>query len=127
LELNGRNFVQLALLVPGAAPANWLNTTEVGVGGGNTGISFNGGRYLYNNWEVDGWNNADEGSSNRLNTYPSLDTIAAFPISTSTEGAEMEKHAGPPSKWRLSRAPGISTARRSITSAMTTLMPTTGL
>jgi len=94
LELNGRNFVQLALLVPGAAPANWLNTTEVGVGGGNTGISFNGGRYFYNNWEVDGGNNTDEGSSNRLNTYPSLDTIAEFRISTSNYGAEMGKHSG---------------------------------
>ena len=92
LELNGRNFVQLALLVPGAAPANWLNTTSVGVYG-NTGISFNGGRYEYNNWEMDGGNNTDEGSSGTLNTYPSLDTIAEFRISTSNYGAEMGKHA----------------------------------
>ena len=59
LELNGRNFVQLALLVPGAAPMNDLNTTSVGVGS-NTSISFNGGRIQYNNWEVDGGNNTDE-------------------------------------------------------------------
>ena len=93
LELNGRNFVQLALLVPGAAPANYLNTSSVGVYS-NTAISFNGGRYEYNNWELDGGNNADEGSSVTLDTYPSLDTIAEFRISTSSYGAEMGKHAG---------------------------------
>jgi len=93
LELNGRNFVQLALLVPGAAPSNGLNTTSVGVLG-NTAISFNGGRLEYNNWEVDGGNNTDEGSGGTLNTYPSLDTIAEFRISTSNYGAEMGKHAG---------------------------------
>jgi len=93
LELNGRNFVQLALLVPGAAPSNFLNTTTVGVFS-NTTISFNGGRYEYNNWEVDGGNNTDEGSNATLNTYPSLDTIAEFRISTSNYGAEMGKHAG---------------------------------
>ena len=93
LELNGRNFVQLALLVPGAAPGNYLDTTQVGVGNG-TYISFNGGRYEYNNWEVDGGNNTDEGSATSLNTFPSLDTIAEFRISTSNYGAEMGKHAG---------------------------------
>jgi len=93
LELNGRNFVQLALLVPGAAPANGLNATSVGVGS-NTLISFNGGRYAYNNWEVDCGNNTDEGSSVTLNTFPSLDTIGEFRISTSNYGAEMGKHSG---------------------------------
>jgi hypothetical protein len=93
LELNGRNFVQLALAVPGAAPGNQLNTTVVGVGS-NLYISFNGIRYEYNNWEVDGGNNTDEGSNTSLNTFPSLDTIAGFRISTSNYGAEMGKHAG---------------------------------
>jgi hypothetical protein len=93
LELNGRNFVQLALLVPGAAPAGWLNTTSVGLNG-NTGISFNGERHFYNNWEVDGGNNTDEGTNVNLSTYPSLDTIAEFRVSTSNYGAEMGKHSG---------------------------------
>ena len=93
LELNGRNFVQLALLVPGAAPAAWLNTTSVGLSS-NTGISFNGERHAYNNWEVDGGNNTDEGSNITLNTYPSLDTVAEFRVSTSNYGAEMGKHSG---------------------------------
>lgn len=93
LSLNGRNWVSLALLVPGAAPDNGLNTTDVGVAGNNS-ISFNGNRTQYANWEIDGGNNTDEGSAGTFNTYPSIDTIAEFRISTSNYGAEMGKHAG---------------------------------
>ncbi len=93
LELNGRNWVTLATLVPGAAPDNGLDTSHVGVYGNNS-ISFNGGRTQYNNWEIDGGPNTDEGSAGTFNTYPSLDTIAEFRISTSNYGADMGKHAG---------------------------------
>jgi hypothetical protein len=93
LELNGRNFVLLALLVPGAAPSNGLTTNVVGVLANNS-ISFNGSRTQYNNWEIDGGNNTDEGSAGTFNTYPNLDTIAEFRISTSNYGADMGKHAG---------------------------------
>ncbi|HEV2425947.1 MAG TPA: carboxypeptidase-like regulatory domain-containing protein [Terriglobia bacterium] len=93
LDLNGRNWVSLALLVPGAVPDNGLNTTSVGVYGNNS-ISFNGNRMQYNNWEIDGGNNTDEGSASTFNTYPNLDTIAEFRISTSNYGADMGKHAG---------------------------------
>src|SRR5579862_847777 len=93
LDLNGRNWVSLALMVPGASPDNGLNTTSVGVNGNNS-ISFNGNRMQYANWEVDGGNNTDEGSASTFNTYPSLDSISEFRISTSTYGAEMGKHAG---------------------------------
>jgi hypothetical protein len=93
LELNGRNFVALALLVPGASPIEGWDSSAVGIFSW-LGISFNGGRYMYNNWELDGGNNTDEGSAGSLNTYPSLDTIAEFRISTSNYGAEMGKHSG---------------------------------
>jgi hypothetical protein len=93
LELNGRNFVALALMVPGAAPVQGWDSSAIGVTGA-LGISFNGGRMVYNNWEVDGGNNTDEGSAVTLNTYPSLDTIAEFRISTSNYGADMGKHSG---------------------------------
>src|SRR5512135_800017 len=88
LNLNGRNFVTLALLVPGAVPAGGLDTSHVGVYGNNN-ISFNGSRTQYNNWEIDGGNNTDEGSASTFNTYPNLDTIAEFRISTSNYGADM--------------------------------------
>jgi hypothetical protein len=93
LSLNGRNFVSLALLVPGAVADNGLNTQAVGVYGNNS-ISFNGGRMQYNNWEIDGGNNTDEGSASTFNTYPNLDTISEFRISTSNYGADMGKHSG---------------------------------
>ncbi len=93
LELNGRNFVTLATLVPGAVPDNGLDTTHVGVYGNNS-ISFNGNRTQYSNWEIDGGNNTDEGSASTFNTYPNLDTIAEFRISTANYGADMGKHAG---------------------------------
>jgi hypothetical protein len=93
LELNGRNFVALALLVPGAVPMEWWDSSAIGVTGW-LGISFNGGRNVYNNWELDGGNITDEGSAGSLNTYPSLDTIAEFRISTSNYGADMGKHSG---------------------------------
>ena len=93
LELNGRNFVTLALLVPGAVPDNGLSTQVVGVYANNS-ISFNGNRMQYTNWEIDGGNNTDEGSASTFNTYPNLDTIAEFRISTSNYGADMGKHAG---------------------------------
>ena len=93
LELNGRNFVTLATLVPGAVPDNGLDTSHVGVYGNNS-ISFNGNRTQYNNWEVDGGNNTDEGSAGTFNTYPNLDTIAEFRISTSNYGADLGKHSG---------------------------------
>ena len=77
LSLNGRNLVTLALLVPGAVADDGLDTPDVGVYGNNS-ISFNGRRMQYNNWEIDGGNNTDEGSAATFNTYPSLDTIAEF-------------------------------------------------
>jgi hypothetical protein len=93
LDLNGRNWVTLATLIPGAVADNGLNTQSVGVYGNNN-ISFNGNRMQYNNWEIDGGNNTDEGSAGTFNTYPNLDTIAEFRISTSNYGADMGKHAG---------------------------------
>ena len=93
LELNGRNFVSLALLVPGASPDNSLNTQDVGVIG-STDISFNGSREQANNWEIDGGIFLDETSNDHAAVYPSLDSIAEFRISTSTYGAESGRHAG---------------------------------
>jgi hypothetical protein len=93
LNLNGRNFVALALLVPGAVADDAEDVTHVGIYE-NHYISFNGGRFEYNNWEIDGGNNTDEGSGTTFNTFPNIDTIAEFRISTSNYGADMGKHAG---------------------------------
>ncbi len=94
LELNGRNFLGLYLLVPGAMPDDSFDQTKIGIEG-FAGVSFNGNRMEYNNIEIDGGNNADEGSGGvSVNTFPILDSIAEFRVSTSNYGADMGRHAG---------------------------------
>jgi len=87
LELNGRNFTQLATLVPGVSNQSGQDDAGVGVGG-NVSFSMNGGRTEYNNWELDSGDNMDNGSNTTLNVYPSLDAIAEFKVLTSNYGAQ---------------------------------------
>src|SRR4029077_6093583 len=87
LELNGRNFTQLATLVPGVSNQSGQDDASVGVGG-NVSFSMNGGRTEYNNWELDSGDNMDNGSNTTLNVYPSLDAIAEFRVLTSNYGAQ---------------------------------------
>ena len=82
LELNGRNFTQLVILAPGVSNQTFTDTgtDEGGVGiAGNVAYSVNGGRTEYNNWEIDGGDNMDNGSNTTLNVYPSIDSIAGIP------------------------------------------------
>ncbi len=61
----------------------------------NATISFNGVPGNFNNWEIDGTNNVDQGSgSNSLMIYPSIDSIEEFRISTSNYSAEYGKSGG---------------------------------
>jgi len=93
LNLNGRNFTNLATLVPGSAPGGF-DPSNIGVLAGS-GISFNGVPTTYNNWEIDGTNNADQGAGATANmTYPNIDSLAEFRIITSNYSAEFGKTAG---------------------------------
>src|ERR1700686_4253897 len=49
---------------------------------------MNGGRTEYNNWELDGGDNMDNGSNSTLNVYPNLEAIAEFKVLTSNYGAQ---------------------------------------
>src|SRR5579871_452874 len=82
LELNGRNFSQLTTLVPGVSNQSGQDEGTVGIMG-NVAFSVNGGRTEYNNWELDGGDNMDNGSNTSLNVYPSIDAIAEFKVLTS--------------------------------------------
>ena len=53
LQLNGRNFTQLIMLVPGVSNQTGQDEGRVGVEG-SINYSVNGGRTENNNWEVDG-------------------------------------------------------------------------
>jgi len=87
LQLNGRNFTQLVTLVPGVSNQTGQDEGTVGVYG-NVSYSVNGGRTEYNNWELDGGDNMDNGSNTSLNVYPSLDSIGEFKVLTSNYGAQ---------------------------------------
>ena len=87
LELNGRNFTKLVNLTPGVVDQTGQDEGQVGVNG-NVNYSINGGRVEYNNWEIDGGDNMDNGSNTTLNVYPNLEAIAEFKVLTSNYGAQ---------------------------------------
>jgi len=87
LELNGRNFTQLVTLSPGVVNQTGSDEGKVGVYG-NVAFSMNGGRTEYNNWELDGGDNMDNGSNSTLNVYPNPEAIAEFKVLTSNYGAQ---------------------------------------
>jgi Carboxypeptidase regulatory-like domain len=87
LVLNGRNYTQLISLTPGVSNQTGTDEGTVGVYG-NVSWSVNGGRTEYNNWELDGGDNMDNGSNSTLNVYPSVDAIAEFKVLTSNYGAQ---------------------------------------
>jgi hypothetical protein len=87
LVLNGRNFTQLVTLSPGVVNQTGQDEGTVGVYG-NVAYSMNGGRTEYNNWELDGGDNMDNGSNATLNVYPNPEAIAEFKVLTSNYGAQ---------------------------------------
>lgn len=87
LQLNGRNFTTLVTLVPGVSNQTGQDEGQVGITG-SVSYSMNGGRIEYNNWELDGGDNMDNGSNGSLNVYPSIDAIAEFKVLTSNYGAQ---------------------------------------
>ncbi len=87
IVLNGRNFAQLVTLIPGVSNQSGQDEAAVGVYG-NVAMSINGGRTEYNNWEIDGGENMDNGSNSTLNVYPNIDAIAEVRVLTSNYGAQ---------------------------------------
>jgi hypothetical protein len=99
LPLNGRNYAQLALLVPGTSPV-----TQAGAGGAfatrgtglNSGVdmSVNGNTSNANLWTVDGVNNMDVGSNRTLLVFPSVDSIQEFRVERNSYSAEYGQAQG---------------------------------
>lgn len=86
LPLNGRNFVQLALLVPG------VNSGQPGASRGG-GISVGGARSEQNAFQLDGVSNSDQWDNN-LVFRPNIDAIQEFKIQVNNYSAEFGKGAG---------------------------------
>jgi hypothetical protein len=87
LPLNGRNFIQLTTLVPGAAVGEAFDNKNKGLLAG-VDISFSGAPAAANQWRVNGANNNDEGSQRTILIYPSVDAIQEFKISRNSYGPE---------------------------------------
>jgi hypothetical protein len=99
LPLNGRNYAQLALMVPGVSPV-----TQNGAGGafsaGGTGLtagvdmSVNGNQSNANMWTIDGVNNMDVGSNRTLLVFPAIDSIQEFRVERNSFSAEFGQAQG---------------------------------
>lgn len=90
LPLDGRNFYELSLLVPGAVPPAQGSSGSVR---GDFAFSVNGAREDANNFLLDGVYNIDP----KLNTFgvrPSVDAIREFEMLTSTYDASFGRNPG---------------------------------
>jgi hypothetical protein len=93
--LNGRNYLDLALLVPGVSPTNtgsnqrFAETSAVP----GQGISIAGQRNLYNSFVVDGVS-ANDDAADLTGTYYSEEVIDQFQVVTSGGIAEFGRASG---------------------------------
>jgi hypothetical protein len=94
--LNGRNWVYIAQLTAGVAPA--LQGNNIARGGGTGDFSANGQRTTQNNFILDGVDNNvnvdDEQNGASFNVKPPPDALAEFKIDTSDYSAEFGHSAG---------------------------------
>jgi len=92
LQLNGRVFTQLVTLTPGITNQTGSSEGQYGITA-SVNYSVNGGRLEYNNWELDGGDNMDNGSNATLNVTPSIDAIGEVRVLTSNYGAQYGRNA----------------------------------
>jgi outer membrane receptor protein involved in Fe transport len=88
LPLNGRNPMQLVLLVPGAVPAPGAATLNR-----NDAISVNGGRGTATNYLLDGGDNNDP-QQNVGAVLPNPDALEEFSVLTNNFSAEYGRNSG---------------------------------
>lgn len=93
LAFNGRNYLELASLIPGAVATDFdplALATSLSV----TGQSINGSRGNTNNLTVDGTSNMDSGSNGSQINNVSLSFIDQVKIQTSNFSAEVGRNSG---------------------------------
>ncbi|MCC6588099.1 MAG: carboxypeptidase regulatory-like domain-containing protein [Bryobacterales bacterium] len=93
LPLNGRQFLQLALLVPGAVPAPPGSRQASERGTASSAININGNREGSNLFLIDGTLNTDP----NFNTFvisPNVDSIQEFRVETNSYSPEFGQQAG---------------------------------
>ncbi len=94
LPLNGRDYNQLALLAPGAAPS----TPRLGALNFKGAINVNGNRVFNNTFLLDGVDNISYSSSYRGENVqivqPSVEALQEFKIQTNAYSAEFGRNSG---------------------------------
>lgn len=93
LPLNGRNFQQLTLLVPGAVSPNPSGFNNVSLQNGQGRPYVNGNREQGNAFLLDGIS-IDETIDNRIGYKPNVDAIAEFKVETSNSSSEFGNVTG---------------------------------
>ncbi len=93
LDTNGRNPVQLATLVPGAASTVSDFNAPTALASNNS-ISFNGQRPEHNIWQIDGGEAYDRGGGGGMIVNPSPDALAEFRVMTSNYSAQFGAASG---------------------------------
>lgn len=93
LPLNGRNFQQLTLLIPGTITPNPSGFTGPGLQGGQGRPFVNGNREQGNAFLLDGIS-VDETIDNRIGYKPNIDALAEFKIETSNSSSEFGNVTG---------------------------------
>jgi len=95
LPLNGRNFLELALLVPGVSPTNVASTQLFPETSAVPGVSLSVGsqRNLSNNFIVDGLSANDDAAGLSGMTY-GVDAVEQFQVVTSGGQAELGRALG---------------------------------
>ena len=89
MPLDGRNFLELALLAPGTVPAAQGSAGSVR---GDFSFSVNGGREDFNSFLLDGADNVDP-KLNTTGVRPPVDAIREFEVLTSTPDAAHGRQA----------------------------------
>ena len=86
LAVNGRTFLSLQQLLPGASRTMG---DEGGIGfNSGKGFAINGQRDKYSGIQLDGVENTDMGSQNGMFTSPGIETVAEFKVQTANYSAE---------------------------------------
>jgi len=93
LATNGRNVIQLAALVTGAASSlpsfdNVMAQTQ------SRAIEYNGQRNDHNDWLINGGEAYDRGGGGIMLVSPSQDAIAEFKVTTSNYAADLGQASG---------------------------------
>jgi outer membrane receptor protein involved in Fe transport len=93
IEVNGRNVLDMAKLVPGVTFTTGTSYAVGGATGANT-FSVNGVRPSQNQQSLNGIGNVDTGNNGGQNVQVSIDSISEFKILTGTYQAEYGRSAG---------------------------------